>query len=396
MDSATFRFVIMMDICVLNPYFYPYNGGTEKVLLEVYRRLSRRHNVTVVSAALRERNRNSVEEIEGIKVVRLKSTYVDIAGLPLPFAMMHGVDDAVTKAHAQIYHINNRFQFFQETLKAIKKVDGKAALTIHNARPRGIDPHTDALGVFYDSLWGRGMMRDVDVITGISKNTISTTVPRSELHKTHLIYNGVDHKKYRRISKSDKKIKSIMSKLDVGAPCITTNGRLITQKGQSYLMKAVARLGEEKGEELSLVITGAGPLKQKLEQLAEKLGIDGRFRIVSGLQEEDVPYYYNIGDVFALPSLYEPASLAILEALSCALPCVASKVGGLPEMMGPYGYYSRPRSVDDIMERVIYILNNKKRAEALALGGRKLMTRLHDWDRISRQYEELFLAQLRN
>ena len=387
---------MMMDICVLNPYFYPYNGGTEKVLLEVYGRLSKRHNVTVVSAALRERNRNSVEEIEGIKVVRLKSTYVDIAGLPLPFAMMHGVDDAVTKAGAQIYHINNRFQFFQETLKAIRKAGGRSALTIHNARPKGIDPHTDALGLFYDSLWGRGMMHDVDVITGISKNTINTTVPRSEQHKTHLIYNGVDNKKYRRISKSDGKIKSIISRLDVSSPCIVTNGRLITQKGQSYLMKAVAALGEKKGEELSLVIIGAGPLKQKLEQLAGKLGIEERFRIVSGLKEGDVPYYYNIGEMFALPSLYEPASLAILEALSCELPCIASKVGGLPEMMGPYGYYSRPRSVDDIMERVIYVLNNKKKAEALALGGRKLMAERHDWDRISRQYEELFLDQLRN
>ncbi|HUY70485.1 MAG TPA: glycosyltransferase family 4 protein [Candidatus Baltobacteraceae bacterium] len=384
-----------MDICVLNPYFYPYNGGTEKVLLEVYRRLAKRHNVTVLSAALRNSNRNSVEEIDGIRVVRLKSSYVDIAGLPLPFAVMHGVPGAIAKAGAEVYHINNRFQFFKDSINAIRKVDGKSVLTVHNALPMGIDLHTDALGLFYDSLWGRGMMHDVDAITGISKNTIDTTVPQSERHKTQLIYNGVDHKKYTPMKKSDRKLGSIRSSLGIEGQCIVTNGRLITQKGQAYLMEAVSRLIKERQMNLTLVIIGTGPLREQLGRLSRKLGMEKNFRIVSGIKEELMPRYYNLGDIFSLPSLYEPASLAILEALSCAMPCITSRVGGLPEMMGRYGYYSKPKDVDELMEKIIYVLSNKKKAEALGREGRKLVERRNDWDRISRQYEELFTGQLR-
>ena len=42
-----------MDICVLNPYFYPQQGGTERVLLEVYKRLAKKHNITVLTSALK-------------------------------------------------------------------------------------------------------------------------------------------------------------------------------------------------------------------------------------------------------------------------------------------------------------------------------------------------------
>ena len=41
-----------MDICILNPYFYPYKGGTEKVLLEVYSRLAKKHNITVLTSTV--------------------------------------------------------------------------------------------------------------------------------------------------------------------------------------------------------------------------------------------------------------------------------------------------------------------------------------------------------
>ena len=52
-----------MEICVLNPYFYPYKGGTEKVLLEVYGRLAKRHNITVLTSTVPGRNEERREEI---------------------------------------------------------------------------------------------------------------------------------------------------------------------------------------------------------------------------------------------------------------------------------------------------------------------------------------------
>jgi glycosyltransferase involved in cell wall biosynthesis len=99
--------------------------------------------------------------------------------------------------------------------------------------------------------------------------------------------------------------------------------------------------------------------------------------------------------VFSLPSLYEPASLVILEALSCELPCVASNVGGIPEMMEGCGVYSDPRDVDSIKNGISLLLDDRKKATAMAKRGRNLMIRHHDWNKIAKQYERLFLDTVR-
>lgn len=387
-----------MDICVLNPFFYPYKGGTEKVLFEVYRRLAKKHNVTVLTSGKRGTRQDSAEDIEGIEVVRLKSAHIRIPVAPLPFVAATGLNRMIKRLRCEIYHINNRYQYFYDNVAAIRKVDGRIALTIHNSLPVGIDSVVDSLGLAYDMAWGRALMREADLITGISENAIAMTVPRRERWKTHLVYNGVDHNVFRPMKRDSKEVAGVVREL--GGTCesneanIVTNGRLIEQKGQVYLLRALAELVRE-GHELGLLVMGRGPLEDSLRREALSLGLMDRFWIRSGIEERALPFYYNMGDAFVLPSLYEPASLVILEAMSCAVPSIASRVGGLPEMMDGYGLYAKPRSVEDIKARILYALENRKRMESLARRGRKFIIKRHDWDDIAKRYEELFLKTLR-
>lgn len=375
-------------MCVLNPFFYPYAGGTEKVLYEVYKRLAKRHNITAIVAA--PPNRNSyVEDIDGIKVVRLKSKYIHLPGMPMPFVEMEGIRQAVSEEECNIYHINNRYQFFSDTVRIIKNKKKKLALTIHNALPKGIDKTTDSLGHVYDMMWGRTLMHSADVITGISKNVVETTVPMKERGKTHVVYNGVDFERFRKLE-NNTRVREIKKSLKLDYDTIVTNGRLIPQKGQKYLLRAVSELIDE-GRDIGLMMIGTGYMNRSLYKTAYKLGLQERFGIVNGISEEMLPYYYNVGRVFALPSLYEPASLVILEALSCELPCIASRVGGIPEMMLNCGMYSEPRDVKGIKKGMSFLLDDRKKAMEFAERGRKLMVKLHDWDKIAKQYEKLFL-----
>ena len=390
--------VLLMDICVLNPYFYPYKGGTEKVLFEVYRRLAKRHNVTVLTSGKKGAWHDSREDIEGIEVVRLRAAHIRIPVAPLPFVAATGLNRMIKRARCEIYHINNRYQYFYDNVAAIKKVNGKVALTIHNSLPIGIDSVVDSLGLAYDMAWGRLLMHDADLITGISENAINMTVPRKERWKTHLVYNGVDFDVFRPMKKSSLEVSKVFDEL--GRVCrsndanIVTNGRLVEQKGQSYLLQAVAELVKE-GHELGLLVIGRGPLEDSLRSEAQSLGVADRFWIKSGIDEKDLPAYYNMGDAFILPSLYEPASLVILEAMACEVPSIASRVGGLPEMLDGYGLYTKPRSADDIKARILYVLENRKRMETLARKGREFIVKRHNWDDIAKRYEELFLKTLR-
>ena len=112
--------VALMEICVLNPYFYPYKGGTEKVLLEVYGRLAKRHNITVLTSTVPGRNEKRREEINGITVIRLRTKQYALPGLPLPFESFTDLNSEIKKARADLYHINNRYQYFYFNLQSIK------------------------------------------------------------------------------------------------------------------------------------------------------------------------------------------------------------------------------------------------------------------------------------
>jgi glycosyltransferase involved in cell wall biosynthesis len=341
-------------------------------------------------------NKYSVQYLDGLKIVRLRTFQRRLPALPMPYLFyFQGLRAAIFKEKSDIYHINNRYQYFSDTVSAVRSMDKKIALTIHNALPRDIDFTTDNLGRFYDWWWGKRLMREADVITAVSGNTARTTVPSDCLKKTHVVFNGVDSSNFRKIEKNDPKVKRIIDELGFEGASIITNGRLVPQKGQIYLIRAVAEL-QRKGRELNLLVVGKGPLRGKLVKSAKRLGISNRFRIVWGLGDESLPYYYNACDIFAFPSLYEPAGLAVCEAMSCELPAVVSKIGGIPEIAGEYGYYVKPKDERSIVQRLEYVLDNKRLAERRAGIGRKRMIKYFNWDKIAKEYENIFLETIRN
>jgi glycosyltransferase involved in cell wall biosynthesis len=381
-----------MDICVLNPFFYPYKGGTEKVLLEIYKRLAKRHNITVLTSG-KDGCREHREELFGINVVRLKTKYMHIPDAPLPFLLFDGINKTIKRAGADIYHINNRFQYFPYNIKTIKSV-GKLALTIHNSLPIDINTLTDTVGLLYDVGWGRTIMKEADIITGVSKNAIEVTVPEREMYKAHVIYNGVDYNNFRKISKKDRTVASLVRGLGFEGPTVVSNGRLVPQKGQIYLMIALHELAKM-GTDVNLLIIGCGPMQKELTERARSLGLSGRFAIRHGIGDDKLPYYYAVGDITVLPSLYEPASLAALESMACEVPLIVSRVGGLPEMVGKCGLYTEPRDHIGIMNGIEELLENKQKASDLARRGRARVISRHSLDRISKKYEELFLNTIR-
>lgn len=387
-----------MDICVLNPFFYPYSGGTERVLFEVYRRLAKHHNITVISANFEKPNKSVTEHISGIKVVRLKTTHIGFPGLPMPFPVTLGLREALRRERAQIYHINNRYTYFIDTVNQIKKLDGRMALTLHDSVPRNVDAFTDNGGHIYDIVWGRRMMEYADVITAVSQHTIDATVPKKVKERAYVIYNGVDSNRYKYRSKLNPGVQRAMKELELseGSVNIMNNGRLVAQKGQIYLIRALAQLLKGKKMDANLFMVGRGYLKDTLTYMALDLGVSHRVRIVNGIAEKMMPYYYNAADTFVSASLYEPASLSVMEALSSRVPVVATRVGGVPEMMKGCGLYARPASVSGLAERIIETIEDHRGARLRSAEGRKLMLKEHNWDNIAKRYGEIFGSVLRN
>ena len=107
--------------------------------------------------------------------------------------------------------------------------------------------------------------------------------------------------------------------------------RLFSKNGVEYLVRAMPQIAERADAEA--VVVGDGPERARLEALANQLGVGDRITFLGRRPNAEMPGLLSSGDLAIFPSLVEATSVAALEAMSCALPVAASRVGGLPEIV---------------------------------------------------------------
>ncbi len=142
-----------------------------------------------------------------------------------------------------------------------------------------------------------------------------------------------------------------------------------------------------------LLMVGTGPDRVQAEEELARLGLAERASFVGPVGE--VPELIAIGDLFILPSLSESFGLAALESLASGVPVIATRTGGLPELIedGVSGVLAEVAAVDEMGERAIELLSDPVRHRAMALAGReRAMARFPRGETVGRYiayYEEV-------
>jgi teichuronic acid biosynthesis glycosyltransferase TuaC len=108
-------------------------------------------------------------------------------------------------------------------------------------------------------------------------------------------------------------------------------GNLIARKAPDALLEAFATLSQ-RGACDRVVFAGDGPMRSGLEAAAARRGLAAQF--LGPLEPDRLALAMSAVDVFVLPSRTEPLGVVLLEAMACGTPCVATRVGGIPEIVG--------------------------------------------------------------
>jgi glycosyltransferase involved in cell wall biosynthesis len=384
----------MTRICLLNPFFLPYQGGTEKHIHEVGMRLVKRgFDVTVLCSRIPGNKKHEV--IDGISVKRVDTLlYLDnlppYCPVPPPVAIAPLMSKAILDEcrNQDIFHINNRFFYSPSDTKAINGEEKGLCITLHNARTKGINPTTDFFGNLYDRTNGRQIMADCDHIFGVSQNTLDITVPRKFHSKCSVSYNGVNSAVYSpKVSGEAMRRKYNLENRKV----ILTVCRLERQKGIQYMLDAVKKLVRH-DKSFVWVVLGKGTMLPllKLAKLDPRYS-DNIVVIDEKISELQLSELYSACDAFVLPSIWEPFGMVLCEAMAAEKPVISTTAGGIPEIVTrDTGVLVRPKSAEDLYLAISTMFGNEDKMRRMGKAGRVRVKRYFTWERTADCYEKVY------
>jgi glycosyltransferase involved in cell wall biosynthesis len=166
-------------------------------------------------------------------------------------------------------------------------------------------------------------------------------------------------------------------------------GRLVPVKDVGTLLNAAARLRASTAMRFRLVIVGDGTERAALESLCQSLDLGAVVTFLGS--RSDVPRLMQAADGFAMSSISEGLPLVLLEAMAARVPCVATSVGGIPELFsGGAGLLAAPRDAAGIAAAMLRLLNDPEQRRTLSEAGFAKVKATNDLDRVVDQYLDLF------
>jgi glycosyltransferase involved in cell wall biosynthesis len=232
-----------------------------------------------------------------------------------------------------------------------------------------------------DSFFLRGFDAVVGVSEAIADSLRRSGIPRS---KIRVIDNGID------VARFVQARPTLAEQINKGqALAVGTVGRLVPQKGLEYYLQA-AREVLQVLPNVTFIIVGDGPDREKLENMAGALGIQ-RNVIFAG-QCSDMPGAYASMDVFVLASVDEGMPMVLLEALASKRAVVATQVGAVPRLIIPEqtGLLVAPRDVQALKQAMLALLNDPALRSRLGNAGEALVKRSYSRDLMAENYLHLY------
>ncbi|MBX7241059.1 MAG: glycosyltransferase family 4 protein [Bacteroidia bacterium] len=162
-------------------------------------------------------------------------------------------------------------------------------------------------------------------------------------------------------------------------------GSIALRKNVSSLIQAMKLLPEN----IPLIIAGNGNLKKEVQKQIRELNLQSRVRIISGVTQAEIPYFYRKASVFVYPSVFEGFGLPIQEALLSGVPVIAGNNSCFQEAGGEGGLYVHQTNPGEIAAAILDILHNPTLAASLIEKGKRHLNHFTE-EKITAEYLKLY------
>jgi glycosyltransferase involved in cell wall biosynthesis len=349
-------------------------GGTERLVIEISKRLARRVRTTV--CCLDEPGAWAHElTSEGIEVVSLRRT----AGFHP--ALGHRIAAIAARCGARVLHCHHYSPFVYGRLAALCGRGVRVVFTEHGRLGDG------------PPSWKRRLVNPLlsalpASVCAVSEHLKAHMVAEGfAANRVQVVYNGIEPGQQPRQEDRQR------ARQTLGLPSDTlvvgTTARLDVVKDLGTLVEGFA-LVRAAIPGARLVMIGEGPERERLESSVRLNGLADAVLFTGA--RNDVRALLPAFDVYINSSTTEGTSLAILEAMAAGLPVVATRVGGTPEVVvdGMTGLLCPPRSAAGVATAVQAVLGTADRRSTLGAAGRRRVERVFSIDRMIAQYFSMY------
>ncbi|GBD34994.1 N-acetyl-alpha-D-glucosaminyl L-malate synthase [bacterium HR36] len=244
--------------------------------------------------------------------------------------------------------------------------------------------------------FNRLLLRKQDKITAVGESVARALVVNEGFSPERIVVipNGIDSQVFK--PADGKRKREIRKELQLDNKCfvITMVARLDPIKDHSTAIRALERVAIHYPE-VRLVLVGDGPLRENVVREIVSRGLVGLV-LLCGEQKNIVPYY-QCADCFLLTSISEGTPLAVLEAMACGLPVVATECGDLEQIVEPgkTGYLAPVGDDAMLAHYLLQLALSPERRRRMGMAARLACQRKYNWSNTVAKYAEIYDSALR-
>ena len=362
---------------------YPTYGGSGALATELGLELGRRgHEVHIIAYATPFRLKGVPEHLY-LHQVDLTGTYPLLEYFPYSMALAVKQHEVALKEHLDVLHVHYAIPHATAAFLAKQMLkesyDLKVVTTLHGTDITLVGQEKSFYTVTKFSI------EQSDAVTAVSEYLRGETYEKFGCNGCgiDLVPNFVDTSEY--YPSEDRSCRARLGADGKKVVVHVSNFRSVKRVPDA--VRAFARIRNDLPA--IFVLVGDGPERQQAESEAERLGVSEDVKFLGRLDE--IGGILRSADLFLLPSSSESFGLAALEAMACGVPVVASRVGGVPEVVrdGETGYLVDVGDVDEMAQRAVELLGNENRWAGMR---RAAIRRAQDFaaDKIVPMYEEIY------